>query len=81
MMTNKLNFFYFVKHTDHSSVNLAQQQIHSMLEEVLGGVNCVRVAALTPYFYTVGEFNLQPHHLFLESSWNGFPILNQFCRL
>ncbi|XP_060786190.1 FAST kinase domain-containing protein 1, mitochondrial isoform X3 [Neoarius graeffei] len=38
---------------DHSSVNLAQQQIHSMLEEVLGGVNCVRVAALTPYFYTV----------------------------
>ncbi|XP_010772779.1 FAST kinase domain-containing protein 1, mitochondrial [Notothenia coriiceps] len=30
-----------------------QQQIHKMLCEVLGGINCVRVAVVTPYFYTV----------------------------
>ncbi|KAJ4933490.1 hypothetical protein JOQ06_030318 [Pogonophryne albipinna] len=30
-----------------------QQQIHNMLGEVLGGINCVRVAVVTPYFYTV----------------------------
>ncbi|KAI5628070.1 FAST kinase domain-containing protein 1, mitochondrial, partial [Silurus asotus] len=38
---------------DHSSVNLAQQQIHRMLGEVLGGINCVKVGGLTPYFYTI----------------------------
>ncbi|KAF5894957.1 FAST kinase domain-containing protein 1, mitochondrial, partial [Clarias magur] len=38
---------------DHSLVNVAQQQIHRMLGEVLGGINHVRVAVLTPYFYTV----------------------------
>lgn len=53
--------FLFLKHTDHSSVHLAQQEIHRMLGEVLGGINCVKLAALTPYFYTVGEFNLRPH--------------------
>ncbi|KAL3056231.1 hypothetical protein OYC64_018842 [Pagothenia borchgrevinki] len=30
-----------------------QQQIHNMLGEVLGGIHCVRVAVVTPYFYTV----------------------------
>ncbi|XP_034069278.1 FAST kinase domain-containing protein 1, mitochondrial [Gymnodraco acuticeps] len=30
-----------------------QQQIYNMLGEVLGGINCVRVAVVTPYFYTV----------------------------
>ncbi|KAI3356224.1 hypothetical protein L3Q82_017470 [Scortum barcoo] len=37
----------------NSSVSPAQQQIHKMLGEVLGGINCARVAVLTPYFYTV----------------------------
>lgn len=37
------------------SVSPAQQQIHKMLGEVLDGINCVRVAVITPYFYTVGE--------------------------
>lgn len=36
-------------------VSPAQQQIHKMLGEVLGGINCVRVAVVTPYFYTIGE--------------------------
>ncbi|TKS67237.1 FAST kinase domain-containing protein 1, mitochondrial [Collichthys lucidus] len=31
----------------------AQQQIHKMLSEVLGGINRVQVAVVTPYFYTV----------------------------
>ncbi|XP_053483246.1 FAST kinase domain-containing protein 1, mitochondrial [Ictalurus furcatus] len=38
---------------DHRSVHLAQQEIHRMLGEVLGGINCVKLAVLTPYFYTV----------------------------
>uniref|UniRef100_A0A668AY29 FAST kinase domains 1 n=1 Tax=Myripristis murdjan TaxID=586833 RepID=A0A668AY29_9TELE len=40
-----------------------QQQIHKMLGEVLGGINCARVAVLTPYFYTVDfECVLDRHH-------------------
>ncbi|XP_020787558.1 FAST kinase domain-containing protein 1, mitochondrial [Boleophthalmus pectinirostris] len=35
------------------SINPLQQQIHKMLGEVLGGINYVRIAVLTPYFYTV----------------------------
>ncbi|XP_034550383.1 FAST kinase domain-containing protein 1, mitochondrial [Notolabrus celidotus] len=31
----------------------AQQQIHRMLGEVLGGINCVRGAVITPYYYTI----------------------------
>ncbi|KAG7227556.1 hypothetical protein INR49_005371 [Caranx melampygus] len=39
-----------------------QQQIHKMLGEVLGGINCVRVAVVTPYFYTVDfECTLDAH--------------------
>ncbi|XP_026876898.2 FAST kinase domain-containing protein 1, mitochondrial isoform X1 [Electrophorus electricus] len=34
-------------------VSPVQQQIQSMLGEVLGGINCARAAVLTPYFYTV----------------------------
>lgn len=34
----------------------AQQQIHKILAEVLGGINCVRGAVATPYFYTIGEW-------------------------
>lgn len=32
-----------------------QQQIHKMLGDVLGGLNFVQVAVITPYYYTVGE--------------------------
>ncbi|XP_042349940.1 FAST kinase domain-containing protein 1, mitochondrial isoform X2 [Plectropomus leopardus] len=35
-----------------SSSSPVQQQIHKMLAEVLGGMNCVRAAVVTPYFYT-----------------------------
>uniref|UniRef100_G3NNC6 FAST kinase domains 1 n=1 Tax=Gasterosteus aculeatus aculeatus TaxID=481459 RepID=G3NNC6_GASAC len=34
-------------------VGPVQQQIHKLLGEVLGGINCVRVAVVTPYFYTL----------------------------
>ncbi|KAF7660303.1 hypothetical protein LDENG_00284990 [Lucifuga dentata] len=37
----------------NGTVSPVQQQIHKMLGEVLGGINCVRVAVVTPYFYTV----------------------------
>uniref|UniRef100_A0A3B4B503 RAP domain-containing protein n=1 Tax=Periophthalmus magnuspinnatus TaxID=409849 RepID=A0A3B4B503_9GOBI len=37
----------------NGSINPLQQQIHKMLGEVLGGINYVRIAVLTPYFYTV----------------------------
>ncbi|XP_071394223.1 FAST kinase domain-containing protein 1, mitochondrial [Centroberyx affinis] len=44
-------------------VSPVQQQIHRMLGEVLGGINCARVAVLTPYFYTVDfECVLDKHH-------------------
>lgn len=36
-------------------VSPVQQQIHKMLGEVLGGINFVRVAVVTPYFYTISE--------------------------
>uniref|UniRef100_A0A8D0CWQ7 FAST kinase domains 1 n=1 Tax=Sander lucioperca TaxID=283035 RepID=A0A8D0CWQ7_SANLU len=36
----------------NGTVSPVQQQIHKMLGEVLGGINCVRVAVVTPYFYT-----------------------------
>ncbi|KAM3607253.1 uncharacterized protein V6R79_004291 [Siganus canaliculatus] len=40
----------------------AQQQIHKMLGEVLDGINRVRVAVITPYFYTVDfECTLDRH--------------------
>lgn len=38
------------------SVSPVQQQIHKMLGDVLNGINCVRLAVVTPYFYTVGEY-------------------------
>lgn len=43
----------------------AQHQIHKMLGEVLGGINCVRGAVVTPYHYTIDfecilDKNLQP---------------------
>ncbi|XP_074515447.1 FAST kinase domain-containing protein 1, mitochondrial [Sebastes fasciatus] len=37
----------------NATVSPVQQQIHKMLGEVLGGIYCVRVAVVTPYFYTV----------------------------
>ncbi|KAK7939546.1 hypothetical protein WMY93_002872 [Mugilogobius chulae] len=37
----------------NGSINPLQQQIHKMLGEVLGGMNYVRIAVVTPYFYTV----------------------------
>nr|XP_046259524.1 FAST kinase domain-containing protein 1, mitochondrial [Scatophagus argus]XP_046259525.1 FAST kinase domain-containing protein 1, mitochondrial [Scatophagus argus]XP_046259526.1 FAST kinase domain-containing protein 1, mitochondrial [Scatophagus argus] len=46
-------------------VTPAQQQIHKMLGEVLDGINRVRLAVVTPYFYTIDfecilDKNLQP---------------------
>ncbi|XP_062862178.1 FAST kinase domain-containing protein 1, mitochondrial [Trichomycterus rosablanca] len=38
---------------NHSSVSPVQQQIHRMLGEVLGDINCAKVAVPTPYFYSV----------------------------
>ncbi|XP_061649600.1 FAST kinase domain-containing protein 1, mitochondrial isoform X1 [Phyllopteryx taeniolatus] len=35
------------------SISPVQKQIHKMLGEVLGGINFVRVAEVTPYFYTI----------------------------
>lgn len=32
-----------------------------MLGEVLGGINCVKVGVLTPYYYTVGKDNFHLH--------------------
>lgn len=37
-----------------SGYSPVQQQIHKMLGEVLGGINYVQTAVVTPYFYTVG---------------------------
>ncbi|KAM6955597.1 FAST kinase domain-containing protein 1, mitochondrial isoform 1-T1 [Lycodopsis pacificus] len=37
----------------NGTVSPVQQQIHRMLGEVLGGIDCVRVAVGTPYFYSV----------------------------
>jgi hypothetical protein len=36
-------------------MNGAQQQIYKMLAEVLGGHQCVKPSALSPYYHTVGE--------------------------
>lgn len=36
---------------DIGSLNGAQQQIYKMLAEVLGGANCVKASALTPYYH------------------------------
>uniref|UniRef100_A0A3Q3KZW2 FAST kinase domains 1 n=2 Tax=Mastacembelus armatus TaxID=205130 RepID=A0A3Q3KZW2_9TELE len=44
-------------------VSPMQQQIHKMLGEVLGGINCVRVAVYTPYFYTVDFECILDKHL------------------
>lgn len=38
---------------DSFLVSPVQKQIHKMMGEVLGGMNYVRAAVLTPYFYTV----------------------------
>ncbi|XP_067372769.1 FAST kinase domain-containing protein 1, mitochondrial isoform X2 [Channa argus] len=40
-----------------STVSPVQQQIHKMLVEVLGANNCIRVAVVTPYFYTTLNAN------------------------
>ncbi|XP_076858774.1 FAST kinase domain-containing protein 1, mitochondrial isoform X2 [Brachyhypopomus gauderio] len=42
-----------LQNRSNTSVSPVQQQIHRMLGEVLGGINCARAAVLTPYFYTV----------------------------
>ncbi|XP_017547138.1 FAST kinase domain-containing protein 1, mitochondrial [Pygocentrus nattereri] len=47
---------------NNSSVSPVQQQIHRMLGEVLGGINCARVAVVTPYFYTVDFECVLDHH-------------------
>uniref|UniRef100_A0A3Q3VUW4 RAP domain-containing protein n=1 Tax=Mola mola TaxID=94237 RepID=A0A3Q3VUW4_MOLML len=45
------------------SVSPSQQQIHKMLGEVLDGINRVRVAVVTPYFYTVDFECILDKHL------------------
>uniref|UniRef100_A0A3Q1F3Q8 FAST kinase domains 1 n=1 Tax=Acanthochromis polyacanthus TaxID=80966 RepID=A0A3Q1F3Q8_9TELE len=46
----------------NGSVSPVQQQIHKMLGEVLGGINCIQIAVVTPYFYTVDfECKLDKH--------------------
>ncbi|XP_029314643.1 FAST kinase domain-containing protein 1, mitochondrial [Cottoperca gobio] len=45
------------------SVSPVQQQIHKMLGEVLGGINCVQVAVVTPYFYTIDFECILDKHL------------------
>uniref|UniRef100_A0A1A7XNC8 FAST kinase domains 1 n=2 Tax=Iconisemion striatum TaxID=60296 RepID=A0A1A7XNC8_9TELE len=43
-------------------ISPVQQQIHKILGEVLGGINFVQVAVITPYFYTVDfECKLDKH--------------------
>ncbi|KAM9344080.1 FAST kinase domain-containing protein 1, mitochondrial-like [Pholidichthys leucotaenia] len=42
-----------LQRTSGSTVRSTQQQIHKMLGEVLGGLNCVKMDVVTPYFYTV----------------------------
>ncbi|XP_060910390.1 FAST kinase domain-containing protein 1, mitochondrial isoform X1 [Labrus mixtus] len=37
----------------NGTIRPAQQQIHKMLGEVLGGINCVRGAVVTPYYYKI----------------------------
>lgn len=47
----------------NGTVSPIQQQIHRMLGEILGGINCAKVAVLAPYFYTIGfECVLDKHH-------------------
>lgn len=41
----------------NSSISPIQQQIHKILGEVLGGINCAKAAVVTPYYYTV-DFEL-----------------------
>ncbi|XP_047226211.1 FAST kinase domain-containing protein 1, mitochondrial [Girardinichthys multiradiatus] len=46
----------------NGSISPVQQQIHKMLGEVLGGINFVQAAVITPYFYTVDfECKLDKH--------------------
>ncbi|XP_043105228.1 FAST kinase domain-containing protein 1, mitochondrial [Puntigrus tetrazona] len=47
----------------NSSIGPAQQQIHKMLGDVLGGMNCAKVGALTPYFYTINFEIVLDRHL------------------
>ncbi|XP_047457317.1 FAST kinase domain-containing protein 1, mitochondrial isoform X2 [Mugil cephalus] len=49
----------------NGNISPIQQQIHKMLGEVLGGINFVQLAVVTPYHYTVDfecklDKNLQP---------------------
>ncbi|XP_027629642.1 FAST kinase domain-containing protein 1, mitochondrial isoform X2 [Tupaia chinensis] len=44
---------------DIGGMNGAQQQIHKMLTEVVGGINCVRASVLTPYYHIVGKKSLK----------------------
>lgn len=39
----------------NGALSPAQQQIHKILGDVLGGINFVQTAVVTPYFYTIGE--------------------------
>lgn len=46
----------------NGSISPVQQQIHKMLGEVLGGINFVQAAVITPYFYTIDfECKLDKH--------------------
>lgn len=43
----------YCQHLQKKGYSPVQQQIHKMLGEVLGGINYVQTAVVTPYFYTV----------------------------
>uniref|UniRef100_A0A3Q3QEE8 RAP domain-containing protein n=1 Tax=Monopterus albus TaxID=43700 RepID=A0A3Q3QEE8_MONAL len=45
------------------TVSPVQQQIHKILGEVLGGINCVRAAVVSPYFHTVDFECILDKHL------------------
>ncbi|XP_017280061.1 FAST kinase domain-containing protein 1, mitochondrial isoform X2 [Kryptolebias marmoratus] len=51
-----------LKKKENVTISPLQQQIHKMLVEVLGGINFVQVAVVTPYYYTVDfECKLDKH--------------------
>lgn len=59
----------------------AQQQIHKMLGDILDGMNRVRVAVVTPYFYTIGESYWVVIHLgiiyWFDGIFSHFPLLQK----
>lgn len=52
----------------NDTISPVQHHIHKMLGEVLGGIDFVQVAVVTPYFCTVGEYyTANPLYLLFSS--------------